>query len=223
MDGCLLEGVGAGRGKQGTAEAGIRMATPCNAESGADTLSASAVESEQKPPYSYVALIAMAIQESPEQRLPLSGIYESIARRFPYYRGRHKSWQNSVRHNLSLNQCFVKVSGGDRKKGNFWALGPAFHDMFEEGNYRRRRRTKRPCYPASPETSEGGCSVHQSPACTYHLLQAHAWAPGCCPYSPCGHPAGLAQPHYLSSPYGAWPQQLSPGSGYQVEPTLLHY
>ncbi|XP_044524602.1 forkhead box protein L2-like [Gracilinanus agilis] len=104
----------------------------------------------QKPPYSYVALIAMAIKESPEQRLPLSGIYRYIVGRFPYYERNQKGWQNSVRHNLSLNECFVKVprdgcpGASSERKGNLWALDPAFQDMFDQGDYRRRRRRPRP-------------------------------------------------------------------------------
>ena len=97
---------------------------------------------DQKPPYSYIALTAMAIQASEEKMLPLSEIYKFIMDRFPFYRQNTQRWQNSLRHNLSFNDCFIKIPRRpDRPgKGSYWALHPLCGEMFENGSFLRRRK-----------------------------------------------------------------------------------
>ncbi|KAG8259812.1 Forkhead box protein F1, partial [Homalodisca vitripennis] len=97
---------------------------------------------QEKPPFSYIALIYMAIQSSPTKRMTLNEIYTFLQQRFPFFRGSYQGWKNSVRHNLSLNQCFVKLPKGLGRpgKGHYWIIDPASELMFEDGSYRRRAR-----------------------------------------------------------------------------------
>nr|XP_040043660.1 forkhead box protein E1 [Gasterosteus aculeatus aculeatus] len=113
-----------------------------------------------KPPYSYIALISMAIANSPDRKLTLGGIYKFITERFPFYRDNSKKWQNSIRHNLTLNDCFIKIARepGRPGKGNYWALDPNAEDMFESGSFLRRRKRFKRC-----DLSTYTSYVHETP------------------------------------------------------------
>ncbi|XP_063770733.1 forkhead box protein E1 [Pseudophryne corroboree] len=145
-----------------------------------------------KPPYSYIALIAMAIAHSSDRKLTLGGIYKFITERFPFYRDNSKKWQNSIRHNLTLNDCFIKIprEPGRPGKGNYWALDPNAEDMFDSGSFlRRRKRFKRTdvtTYPAY---------IHDT--AMFPSLQ-------------------VARPSYPNSVYSN--MTVSPGYGQQVAP-----
>ncbi|CAH2286312.1 forkhead box H1 [Pelobates cultripes] len=78
-----------------------------------------------KPPYSYLAMIALVIQNSPEKKLKLSQILKEISLVFPFFTEDYVGWRDSVRHNLSSNSCFQKVLKDPSKpkaKGNFWTV-----------------------------------------------------------------------------------------------------
>ena len=95
-----------------------------------------------KPPYSYIALITMALESSKDGMLTLNDIYQFIIDKFPYFKDNQQRWQNSIRHNLSLNDCFIKIprAPGRPGKGNYWALHPACGDMFSNGSFLRRAK-----------------------------------------------------------------------------------
>ncbi|KAA3674673.1 forkhead box protein K [Paragonimus westermani] len=107
----------------------------------ADVASLERGDKNHKPPYSYAQLIAQAIANQPERQLTLSGIYDYISRNYPYYHPQDKGWQNSVRHNLSLNRHFIKIprSQDDHGKGCFWRIDPIFEQKLLTLAFRKRR------------------------------------------------------------------------------------
>lgn len=120
--------------------------------SGANGTSArySPPKDESKPPYSYAQLIVQAIASAQDKQLTLSGIYSYITKNYPYYRTADKGWQNSIRHNLSLNRYFIKVPRSQEEpgKGSFWRIDPQSEAKLIEQAFRRRRQRGVPCFRA---------------------------------------------------------------------------
>ncbi|XP_034563688.1 forkhead box protein K2 isoform X2 [Notolabrus celidotus] len=129
---------------------------------------------DSKPPYSYAQLIVQAITMAPDKQLTLNGIYTHITKNYPYYRTADKGWQNSIRHNLSLNRYFIKVARSQEEpgKGSFWRIDPASEGKLIEQAFRKRRPRGVPCF----RTPMGPLSSRSAPASPSHtgVLSAHS-------------------------------------------------
>uniref|UniRef100_A0A5S6QFM2 Fork-head domain-containing protein n=2 Tax=Trichuris muris TaxID=70415 RepID=A0A5S6QFM2_TRIMR len=101
------------------------------------------IQEEPKPQHSYIGLIAMAILSSVDKKMVLCDIYQWILDHYPYFRSRGPGWRNSIRHNLSLNDCFIKAGRSANGKGHYWAIHPANVDDFKRGDFRRRRAQRK--------------------------------------------------------------------------------
>lgn len=99
-----------------------------------------------KPPYSYATMITQAILSNPEGVLSLSQIYEWISKQYAFYRFSKSGWQNSIRHNLSLNKAFEKVPRRPNEpgKGMKWQIAESYKNDFlkkvENGSLAKVRR-----------------------------------------------------------------------------------
>lgn len=88
---------------------------------------------------SYVAVIAHAILSSPRQRLPLSEIYQFIEEYHPEFTENRARWKNTVRHNLSLHDCFMRGEVAFNKKGCNWRIHPSFIAEYSRGDFSRHK------------------------------------------------------------------------------------
>jgi hypothetical protein len=165
-----------------------------------------------KPPYSYIALVTMAIESSPSGMMSLNEIYQFIMNRFPYYQKDQQRWQNSVRHNLSLNDCFMKVprAAGRPGKGSYWAIHPECKDMFGNGSFLRRSSR----FKKKQKTSQDDFNRGMNPF--GHLYGSHPGALNAIPMAPPLHSHQI--PFSTDSNPFKWP----PFSGYSSQSHAEH-
>ncbi|XP_037530710.1 forkhead box Q2 [Nematolebias whitei] len=139
-------------------------------------------KSEDKPNQSYIALISKAILASEVKKLLLCDIYQWIMDHYPYFKSKDKNWRNSVRHNLSLNDCFIKAGRSDNGKGHFWAIHPANYQDFSKGDYHCRRARRRARRVAGQLRLASLTSpYHPATTLTHRPHRMTCW---CCPQAP---------------------------------------
>ncbi|OAA65932.1 forkhead transcription factor fkh1 [Niveomyces insectorum RCEF 264] len=117
-----------------------------------------------KPQYSYAQMITQAIMRTADGKLNLNGIYTFIMENYSYYKHQQAAgWQNSIRHNLSLNKAFEKVARSTEEpgKGMKWYILPEYRDEMIRTAYRGGRGGHRgSSNPSSPSQLN---YVNQSP------------------------------------------------------------
>ncbi|MFT7798047.1 AP-5 complex subunit zeta-1 isoform X1, partial [Arapaima gigas] len=178
---------------------------------------------ESKPPYSYAQLIVQAISSAPDRQLTLSGIYAHITKHYPYYRTADKGWQNSIRHNLSLNRYFIKVPRSQEEpgKGSFWRIDPTSEVKLVEQAFRKRRQRGVSCF----RPPFGPLSSRSAPASPTHsgMLSPNPGlrSPEC--LSREGSPN--SHEHDFGSKLASVPEyrysQSAPGSPVSVQPVIM--
>ncbi|XP_045448984.1 uncharacterized protein LOC123657485 [Melitaea cinxia] len=110
----------------------------------------------------YAQLIVQAVASAPDKQLTLSGIYSYITKHYPYYRTADKGWQNSIRHNLSLNR--------GARQGQLLAHRPA-----ERGQaHRARLPPAPPARRAVPRALRTVLQVLYGPYCPTSTRRARA-------------------------------------------------
>jgi len=101
------------------------------------TTSATAIE---KPDIPYATLIAQSLLSHPRRRRTLQEIYAWIQDHHAYFKGKNKSWQSSIRHNLMSSPAFVcygprpgEVDTGESKKSkrgkDEWGISPEYEGL----------------------------------------------------------------------------------------------
>ncbi|GFQ93799.1 forkhead box protein K1 [Trichonephila clavata] len=190
------------------------------------------VKDDQKPPFSYAQLIVQAISSAIDKQLTLNEIYSYITKHYPFYRTADRGWQNSIRHNLSLNRHFVKVPRPQEEpgKGSFWKIDSQSETKLIEQAFRRRRQRGVPCFrapfsglssrsaPASPSHSgvsglvtPDSLSREPSPAPSDHAADSAVDALSQ------STPAVITQPAYIALAHDLQMSHNTPGPIHTVE------
>ncbi|XP_022130763.2 forkhead box protein O isoform X1 [Pieris rapae] len=132
---------------------------------------------------SYADLITQAITSSQDKRLTLSQIYEWMVQNVPYFKDKGDSnssagWKNSIRHNLSLHNRFMRVQNEGTGKSSWWMINPDAKpgksvrrralSMETSKAEKRRGRVKK-----KPESLRNGMTADTTPSPSSSISESH--------------------------------------------------
>ncbi|KAI0023705.1 hypothetical protein F4780DRAFT_785464 [Xylariomycetidae sp. FL0641] len=120
-----------------------------------DAIEQSEPEENTKTNKPYAQLIAMAFKSRPNHSMTLQEIYQWFRENTDKGKSKSKGWQNSIRHNLSMNAAFVKPEvqpspsksqpgATETKKSTEWVLEPwaVTHGVQSTTRYRPQKAGK---------------------------------------------------------------------------------
>ena len=112
---------------------------------------------------SYSQMIIEALAGAPERMLPVYQIYKTISARYPFYKMSDQGWQNSIRHNLSLNKSFISIRGENGEKLG-WKLEEGAEEILNKkrsGNVKKQKnKTPKISMKNQPVVSETAVPIN---------------------------------------------------------------
>ena len=127
-------------------------------------------EENDRPPFTYKQLIGQALLTEKCSGLPLMDIYSFISKRYPYFKMKNPGWQNSIRHNLSLNKWFEMVpDSNEGRRGSCWRIKEG--SKFEEVLSRKVGQRWIPKAPKSQQIPK--CNVCNAVFNSLPMLYSH--------------------------------------------------
>ncbi|PGH09259.1 hypothetical protein GX51_00701 [Blastomyces parvus] len=176
---------------------------------------------DEKPDEPYSKLIWRALQSVPDNKMALKEIYEWFEKNTKKARNSDsKGWQNSIRHNLSMNAAFEGVKdtsspdGTPKKTANVWVLtkealqnGVQSTTRYRKlGTHKKSSKSEHPAPQRQRSGAKGGRAAKKNAKMRRVKQEPHVEQPAnrgvaCCNYQPRDDNIAIHNLHYPPQVY----------------------
>lgn len=114
-----------------------------------------------RPDMSYKEMVAKILLKSEKGQLSLKEITEQVAKDYEYYAKSKTNWPSSIRHTLSVADCFVKAGRAKGGRGFMWKIAEPYIKFFKEGDFDMKNISLSilPISTSTPKNELGNSSV----------------------------------------------------------------